>query len=1642
MFTNFVLCTQVCQLCPNTEGPMKPSTKSGWAHIICTLYLPKAYFIKPENLEKISFSEKMTSKPCVICSQRGKTQESLLGERIKCGHEGCKTSYHITCALKVNLLCSEEHLKYIKHDESPSNSAKEEAKMTYTSYKCYCDNHFPKNNGKEPYTPFHSPPNLNSLIYKIPFHKLDERFKDKYSSIKTHFYPHLTPKPHNTTPSSADKTTICETSKNEQKSHQSAQHRGVDSVAATNKDGVLHSSYKIPKRKHRSPSPATASTSSKSHGHQESKSSIIKSSSDKVEDESHIRTKNKKLEKESNTSSPSKGDKKCSNKTADGMKEGHNKKLKLTHDSKENDTYPTNKNQSPSPAKLSTPLKIEPQNTLSQVGSNITISTAYFLPSSHGMEIPFTRSHIKQQNVKTPKWLTEAKAGESANADKENNNKDKENSIKFTPLSTTQESDTSSSFFEGISPVITLSKASLPTVPATKVEDSILQESESDNKDEPSAINDAHIVTKAEEGTEEDISSYFAKYKRFKNGPNNRDGENKDDKTITSPSLTTASLTTYPYEITTIEEDDKNETLVVLEVHSSVVMDTQKIVTKPELKDDAIFEVGQTERQREVVEDIKVGQENAGNHETKIVNKHNKLELPVKVLTKRRLSESNNNPSSSLTVTTIDDILLKTNSIRAKKIFDKIDDKIMDKKVRISENTEPAVNKAENCKILTSSNESMVKNEATLKVENAVKTEHIKEMGDTKNHLYTTASDLGIMKSEPHIITTTHNDKNDLNLMSSNTQSQLTPLLEKEGNVSDSTNVISKTSSLSKTNSKYSIEDNLEALTKLKAIPISKFQLSSNHQLNANISSEYSVERCEKTSVFEKDKIKSQTPLTNTLIPRPSLHSDIALHPSTPFLNMMAGGKELYQASQQLLNRSNINHHPFIPLNSAAGLMFDNLPFMYHLQHNMPPLLGNKASTSTNLPAYYNSNNPSINTPNTNNSISIMDTFGSRIDDNNINNQLPKQSNNPDLSNNMFGGPMFPPGQNPYFDPSSLYLSWAAANATYFNHPHHSPIFPPPPPSHHASNLLFGTNNQHFFPHPNPATLKHNAINSNNPTCKVLQHMDNFGSFSPSHVFSSVLQPETSVDIKQPQMQRSETKMMDEKVRKTNNDEKVPNKSRGRKKLDVLTNHESNPSTLHLSGAVPKIVSKIGLKSINLETHIINKKNTIVGPAVLVGNQLSESNQFATSLSSKKLGDTSTTPLKKTNTKMISNPMQITEIKSIVDKDVKSSCHNQDLANPPPPRKQLTPQLEVIKESRCSNTTFKNEEEFGKYIVSGSNLNFPVKERNEHRSLAGKDKVANYNNNQVLAGESDNSTVSIEDPEEANGNTYSLKTVTTQSPLPKSKQNELENSLNKILLSKEDNSDIKSTNNSDWNLHTFSNQLHHFNSSDCAMNNVTSLNNYSSSSTLFSKFQLSTYNSLLSNFTSTGLTLLNPENPLSLINVKNSPTLSQNLLSPNNTNNNLMIKKINPPETWENVIQAHVDSSIKTMPGEKASFDLNTFLQSLSAQVEENRINEIKLSKLRFKAAQLALENAQLIEKLKQILLNRNIFNNNPNLLNSNLYNPAHMNTQLIHNIMNNNNLSSANLNNCVSFNGNISSLIPPSNILYNNLSSGNAIIS
>ncbi|XP_071812357.1 uncharacterized protein [Apostichopus japonicus] len=99
-----------CELCPQKEGALKRTDNGGWAHVVCALYIPEVRFGNVTSMEPIQLSivpHDRYNKVCFLCETKGRESKATTGACMTCNRNGCKQSFHVTCAQSEGLLCEE-----------------------------------------------------------------------------------------------------------------------------------------------------------------------------------------------------------------------------------------------------------------------------------------------------------------------------------------------------------------------------------------------------------------------------------------------------------------------------------------------------------------------------------------------------------------------------------------------------------------------------------------------------------------------------------------------------------------------------------------------------------------------------------------------------------------------------------------------------------------------------------------------------------------------------------------------------------------------------------------------------------------------------------------------------------------------------------------------------------------------------------------------------------------------------------------------------------------------------------------------------------------------------------------------------------------------------------------------------------------------------------------------------------------------------------------------------------------------------------------------------------------------------------------------------------------------------------------------
>ena len=101
-----------CKLCPSKDGAFKKTDNSGWAHVVCALYIPEVRVGNCQTMDPIILSNLPSdrfNKNCYLCEE-SKSGKELTGACMPCNKAGCKAFFHVTCAQAAGLLCEEAGL--------------------------------------------------------------------------------------------------------------------------------------------------------------------------------------------------------------------------------------------------------------------------------------------------------------------------------------------------------------------------------------------------------------------------------------------------------------------------------------------------------------------------------------------------------------------------------------------------------------------------------------------------------------------------------------------------------------------------------------------------------------------------------------------------------------------------------------------------------------------------------------------------------------------------------------------------------------------------------------------------------------------------------------------------------------------------------------------------------------------------------------------------------------------------------------------------------------------------------------------------------------------------------------------------------------------------------------------------------------------------------------------------------------------------------------------------------------------------------------------------------------------------------------------------------------------------------------------
>ncbi|XP_054767881.2 protein AF-10-like isoform X1 [Lytechinus pictus] len=109
-----------CELCPQREGALKRTDNGSWAHVVCALYIPEVCFGNVSTMEPILLAmipHERYNKSCFLCETKGRESKATTGCCMTCNRNGCRQSFHVTCAQQEGLLCEEagQHNDNVKY---------------------------------------------------------------------------------------------------------------------------------------------------------------------------------------------------------------------------------------------------------------------------------------------------------------------------------------------------------------------------------------------------------------------------------------------------------------------------------------------------------------------------------------------------------------------------------------------------------------------------------------------------------------------------------------------------------------------------------------------------------------------------------------------------------------------------------------------------------------------------------------------------------------------------------------------------------------------------------------------------------------------------------------------------------------------------------------------------------------------------------------------------------------------------------------------------------------------------------------------------------------------------------------------------------------------------------------------------------------------------------------------------------------------------------------------------------------------------------------------------------------------------------------------------------------------------------------
>lgn len=106
-----------CVMCPAEGGAFKQTSRGGWCHVVCVLFIPElrfenAVFMEPiDGVEDALRTRRGRGEECSVC--RGRK-----GVKVECSYRRCGTVYHVGCGANENLyMDSANGVSYCrKHD--------------------------------------------------------------------------------------------------------------------------------------------------------------------------------------------------------------------------------------------------------------------------------------------------------------------------------------------------------------------------------------------------------------------------------------------------------------------------------------------------------------------------------------------------------------------------------------------------------------------------------------------------------------------------------------------------------------------------------------------------------------------------------------------------------------------------------------------------------------------------------------------------------------------------------------------------------------------------------------------------------------------------------------------------------------------------------------------------------------------------------------------------------------------------------------------------------------------------------------------------------------------------------------------------------------------------------------------------------------------------------------------------------------------------------------------------------------------------------------------------------------------------------------------------------------------------------------